>query len=808
MCSSDLLPPGVLAKASRSTSIDVSANDALVLAANPENDSVSLFTASGTALTRVGTPLSMGAGSQPVSVVIHPDNVTAFVVLRKTQRLVKVNAINTVTPTVFATTATVGSEPTGVALSPSGKYAVVTNFGDDTVTVVDTATMAVLGTTVVGPNPRAVAISNDFDADDDDEKAYVTLFYGAVNANGEVRDNGRTGKVIEVNLMNRTKGATIDLAPITDSAYGSFVAADGGVDKTATAGCAPNQLSGIAITQGKGYVVHTCASPQGPVNPLTNVQAAISVFTLSTGLEDTSPAGTASLNRLMRTQDADGVTTVSTFPGVPWAIDFKLVAGQPSSVAYVASMAADLVQRVQYSATGIMRSGNTYNILLGTQTAFGQIDIRAGVTKVPNGIATSHVNNVAYVNNWVDRSVTVIDLNTQTALTAVRSDELPNPTNQADALKVHNGRKFYFTGTGRWALRGVSSCGACHPDGLSDNITWAFAAGPRQTTPMDGTYSKKQATPAAERQRALNWTAIFDEIHDFENNTRGTSGGKGAIVTGAPPNDARIDLAARAAADGGVLNTSEHTNLAGSTKAVVKFKSSLPDWDEVDEFSKTIRANRRPSTLVAGDVTAGAALFTQGNCHACHGGDKWTVSRTPYAPDVDPDRTGASSMPQTGYRTQATSPGTLTSVPSGAAVNPESNAVGFRVSVERGTEQDGGVVTPERITCVLRKVGTFVQADPLERKANAASNAQGATGFNPPSLLGLATSAPYLHHGKAKTLNEVLTDSAWSQHLVSGNPNFTLTAQQATQLAAYLLSIDDDTTVVAPPAGSDICTGY
>jgi hypothetical protein len=28
----------------------------------------------------------------------------------------------------------------------------------------------------------------------------------------------------------------------------------------------------------------------------------------------------------------------------------------------------------------------------------------------------------------------------------------------------------------------------------------------------------------------LNWTGIFDEIHDFELNTRGNSGGVGAIV--------------------------------------------------------------------------------------------------------------------------------------------------------------------------------------------------------------------------------------------------------------------------------------
>ena len=39
----------------------------------------------------------------------------------------------------------------------------------------------------------------------------------------------------------------------------------------------------------------------------------------------------------------------------------------------------------------------------------------------------------------------------------------------------------------------------------------------------------------------LNWTGIFDEIHDFELNTRGNSGGVGAIVHRAGPPVAAAD---------------------------------------------------------------------------------------------------------------------------------------------------------------------------------------------------------------------------------------------------------------------------
>jgi hypothetical protein len=35
-----------------------------------------------------------------------------------------------------------------------------------------------------------------------------------------------------------------------------------------------------------------------------------------------------------------------------------------------------------------------------------------------------------------------------------------------------------------------SSCGSCHPSGLSDGVTWLFGDGPRNTIAMDGLYSK------------------------------------------------------------------------------------------------------------------------------------------------------------------------------------------------------------------------------------------------------------------------------------------------------------------------------
>ena len=201
----------------------------------------------------------------------------------------------------------------------------------------------------------------------------------------------------------------------------------------------------------------------------------------------------------------------------------------------------------------------------------------------PVGLATNVAGSRAYVNCWVTQRLAVVDLTTEAIVAAVQSTELPTMGTPADA--VRKGRRFYFTGRGRWSSggQGWSGCGSCHPDGLTDNITWSFAAGPRQTTSMDGTYSKG----ADAKQRILNWTGIFDEMHDFENNTRGVSGGLGAITVAKPDGGVCGTGAAgeeRFPLDGGALPS-------GLAKPIKELQNETPvcvkDWDELDEFVKT-----------------------------------------------------------------------------------------------------------------------------------------------------------------------------------------------------------------------------
>ena len=70
----------------------------------------------------------------------------------------------------------------------------------------------------------------------------------------------------------------------------------------------------------------------------------------------------------------------------------------------------------------------------------------------------------------------------------------------------------------------------------TDTVTWMFADGPRQAISMESTFEFGAAkivngAPLLpdSHQRALNWSAVRDEVQDFTRNVRAVSGGGGLI---------------------------------------------------------------------------------------------------------------------------------------------------------------------------------------------------------------------------------------------------------------------------------------
>jgi len=761
----------VLRRASKSSTIAVSDDDQRVVMVNPEDDSISIFlTADNSRTAKVTT------GDLPSAVVIHPDSVTAFVANRGAATVVKVTGLDGGSPAVSAPV-DVGSEPTGLALSPTGRRLYVAEWAEGRVSVIDTTTMTVTGTIDAPASPRAIGVTNDGDGDDDDELVVVPEFYGEP-VGTEGTDTSRQGRIRVYQASDLAATDPILLQPI-DSGFVPDGTAGG------TAMTSPNQLGAVAIQGTRLYLTSVSASPAGPSKFNGNVQPVVYVADLDTRTENRTNVGTANLARLVFDAIPDGAGTRFALADI---VDVAFIGA--GGVAYVLSRGADVVQRVVYDEAEGIAIGSDRNVQIDVGPA--PEGASAGC-QTPTGIVIAHDSPRAYLNCWVSRRLGVVDLANQALSTTVEASNPP----VGDEVEVNEGRRFFFTGRGRWSREAWSDCASCHPDGLSDDITWIFGTGPRQTTSMDGSFSHG-AGP--QQQRVFNWTGIFDEIHDFERNTRGTSGGLGAVTV---------------AIDGGSCGTLAEevadpvtASLPGNLAQPIKELQDRPegctdDWDAVEAWVRTIRPPRGRRSLDYESVARGAVLFGEpgaentGGCVRCHGGAGWTASRRFWSPA---SVTNADLLLE-----PFTAPDAWP-----ASWNLHTAQIAAQPAAADST---GANVAPAQVACVIRDVNTFgvpgdtAATDALELRENG-TRAQGAGGYNVPSLYGLALGAPYLHHGGAASLEELFDDPAWEDHLLAGNPVFLTTGdaeQQKADLIAFLLSIDATTPEQEIPSDFEGC---
>ena len=869
----------VLPGPSRSSAVAISADDRVAVAVNRSAHSVSVFALSpGAPLTAArSAEVRTGAGSEPWSVALGPDDNTAYVTLRREGQLVRINDLRG-TATVFATRAAVGAEPTGVALSPSGRTVFVASWGEGTVSVVDAATLAVtdtldlnaalvrggyLGADAVArrglAHPRALAVTNDGDADEADEALYVTEFFaqrrGTSGPTGLERfDQSHVGVVYRYTLGPRALTVTA-LSPAADMVFRST--------DTAAAGCFPNQLSSLAIASGRVYVTALCESPRGPVGPAapppppdggTSPDAALPDAALPdvpsipdvlpvTDVPDGGPPAVAPLDPLLvnfRTQHTGAIFVLDQstgfelpsqrvllnarffalyenrrvpddasrrYPLLPVDMVFQpLVAGSTagSTVAWVVGYGSDALFRVRFSPSGaLVEVGNP---TVDTLPPFIDLGAAATPARLPYGLAVTSTGSTALSVQEHSRNVAVVTFSNQTVSSVVASSATPAG---ADA-QAADGRRLFVTGLGRWSLKGQgwNSCESCHPDGLTDNVTWYFGRGPRQSISLDATVDAMGAP------RIMNWTAVFDEVADFELNVRGNSGGVGAVVhranDGATPprvsTDDRIVFDGTAPVGMQLRTDAPHDGLSGAIDAIATPAGTgaprgvLDDWALITRYIGSIRTPRPPAAGTPDDVREGREIFTQAGCDGCHAGPRWSLSRRFYPPsEANNDRVTGALITRRWSR------------PPGAPTTLLAEGGTFRLSPFDPAN--------DQLACAVRNVGTWAAGpgvapagvDLLEVRANMTTASQGATGFNPPSLLGVAHGAPYFHAGNARTLEEALGERfAAHRDLFAPTGMFEGVggAARLRQLLAFLASIDERTEPVAQPARIGGSSGF
>jgi len=138
----------------------------------------------------------VAVGNEPRFVALSPDDQEAYVTNALDGTVAVVALLGSDAFRVVAQIP-VGTEPRGLAITPNGTRLLVANHTAGTVSIIDPIARSVIGTVPVGGNPMAVAITNNGDADDHDERAFVTQFLAELIPGGpdEEFDTGKRGNV-------------------------------------------------------------------------------------------------------------------------------------------------------------------------------------------------------------------------------------------------------------------------------------------------------------------------------------------------------------------------------------------------------------------------------------------------------------------------------------------------------------------------------------------------------------------------------------------------------------------------------------
>jgi len=811
-----------------SSPIAVTADDAHLVVANKDVGTVTVMSidyTDGNPKMTVDAEIPVGANksSEPSSVYIDGCSDRAWVTLRKDQEVVEIAGISTGAPALTGRSIAVGSEPTGITGNEDNTKLYVANWVEGTVSVIDTADLtpaadidlnkALIATNVIGApmdrpslaHPRALAY------DTGTKHLYVTEWFAQRTAAETPGTAANTDTNKEGLLYNVAVGTgavtTITLPSVQDTGLHDH--------NDAVTGCYPNQLSAVNIDNGFAYVTSTCASPKGPLGVFAPTQtgclATPSICGAIGGACDTSvnPLGICKPNATdvkTTTHPAISFVDLSTNTGTTKNLDAVTLATPagarkvpllPTDISffngfgYITSLGTDSVVRLTFANGAPTQMGSPQNNFITMRK-----DAMDKQFRTPVGIAMAHSKGAfGFVANEAGRDVTAVAFNAQ-AIAGTAPDQRVTASSALATAgtpeeAVARGKAFFETGLGRWSLAGEGwgSCAACHVDGLSDNVTWYFNRGPRQSVSLDGTFASNDPND----QRILNWTAIFDEIPDFEANTRGVSGGLGALVTkDAMMNDVRINTAAEVPPQQGLQGSSE--DIANPNGGAPHPHTYLKDWQEIKAYIQSIRSPRRPRGLVAADVAAGKTLFQssgQGNCVGCHSGPKWTISKRFYAPSDTNNPADGSAMGLEGVSWNTA----LNGFPAALFPTATVNSQRMRFGAAAGVEQ---------LQCAVRPVGTFTTSVPevgvveLKQDMTSAGEGSGAAandpgiGFNIPSMLGVQVGAPFFHAGNARTLEESLSATFKNHHQSAVAAVFNPDATTIRQLVAYLLSIDED----------------
>jgi YVTN family beta-propeller protein len=595
---------------------------------NQDNDTASVFNAATNAKIA-----EVAVGVAPRSVAIAPNG--RIWVTNRTGA-----SISIIDQTSLAVVQTVplprASQPYGIVFDPTGSAAFVACAATGALLKLDPVTGATLGSVNIGMNARQISMSGD------GQSIYVTRFITPPVA-GE-----NTGVV-------QTATGAAEVVALSASPFA--------VVRTITLAHSDLQDS---ETQGRGipnYLGTATISPDGTQAWVPSKQDNIARGSLRDGRN----------------------------------IDFQNTVRAISSRIDIAAGIEDLAARIDHDNSGIASAvafdplGVYMFVALESSREVAVVDahgrwevFRFDVGRAPQGLTVAPDGSKLFVNNFMDRSVSVFDLGPLLQTGAVNVPLLATVsavTTEKLTATVLKGKQFFYDARDtRLARDRYMSCATCHNDGGSDGRVWdltGMGEGLRNTITLNGR--------AGMGHGFLHWSANFDEVQDFEGQIRSLAGGTGLMSD----------------ADFGT-----HSQPLGPQKSNIS-----PDLDALAAYLASLSTfSQSPYRNADGTLTAAAAVgktvFQDKNCGLCHAGAKFTDSAAVTLDDV-----GTIKQPTSGKRL-------------------------------------GGTLT----------------------------------GIDPPTLRDVWATAPYLHDGSARTLEDA----------VRAHTNVSLTPSEVTSVAAYLAQIGSE----------------
>jgi len=369
----------------------------------------------------------------------------------------------------------VGSEPRGVALDPRGGRAYVSNFADDSVTVLDVDRGTTLRTLATGRHPYGIVVSAD-----------AQHLYVAESGAGTIQE-------FDTATLTPRRRFSVEAEP-----RGLAISEDG--RRLLTTHFFSGRVSEIDLRSGEVNLVHSNGLDGNaaqfitfsPGGRLAFVPMIFSRVSNREPVFDTTVLPVVSVVQPgLRAQEGPKPLLLSAIDqpvALPFALDFS----PDGDRIYVVNSASNDVSVVD----------------LRDLSAVAHVPVGAN----PRAIHVNATGTTAYVLNALSYDISVLDLVSHTVVDRVTVGRSPLPP------EVQRGKELFFSSDEpELALNQWVSCSVCHFEGLHDQRTWIFPDGPRNTPSIRGLAS----TPP------FHWSGNREDLFDFQDTIIDRQGGTG-----------------------------------------------------------------------------------------------------------------------------------------------------------------------------------------------------------------------------------------------------------------------------------------